>query len=66
MKRRTLIQCIVAQAQENGAVYRKFFRHQYPGALMWLVTVGVWLRFGLVAANVTARHVFAQRGFRRG
>jgi len=29
--------------------YRKFFRHQYPGILMWLVTVGVWLRFGLVA-----------------
>lgn len=29
--------------------YRKFFRHQYPGALMWLVTLGVWLRFGAVA-----------------
>ena len=46
--------------------YRKFFHYQCLGALMWLVTVGVWLRFGLVAANVTARHVFAQRGFRRG
>ena len=46
--------------------HRKFFHHQYPGALMWLVTVGVWLRFGLVAANGTARHVFAKRGFRRG
>jgi len=30
--------------------YGKFFRHQYPGALMWLVTAGVWLRFGGVAA----------------
>ena len=30
--------------------YRKFFRHQYPGALMWLVEAGVWLRFGGVAA----------------
>jgi GT2 family glycosyltransferase len=30
--------------------YRKFFRHQYPGLLMGLVAVGVWLRFGLVAA----------------
>lgn len=30
--------------------YRKFFRHQYPGALMWLVESGVWLRFGGVAA----------------
>jgi GT2 family glycosyltransferase len=25
--------------------YCKFFRHQYPGVLMWLVTVGVWIRF---------------------
>lgn len=30
--------------------YRKFFRHQYPGVLMWLVEAGVWLRFGGVAA----------------
>ena len=29
--------------------YRKFFRHQYPGVMMWLVVVGVWLRFALVA-----------------
>jgi GT2 family glycosyltransferase/nucleoside-diphosphate-sugar epimerase len=29
--------------------YSKFFKHQYPGGLMWLVIVGVWLRFGLVA-----------------
>jgi len=28
--------------------YRKFFRHQYPGVLMWLVVAGVWLRFALV------------------
>jgi GT2 family glycosyltransferase len=34
--------------------YRKFFRHQYPGVLMWLVAVGVWLRFGLVAARALA------------
>lgn len=25
--------------------YRKFFRHQYSGILMGLVTLGVWLRF---------------------
>lgn len=25
--------------------YRKFFRHQYPGILMWVVALGVWLRF---------------------
>lgn len=28
--------------------YRKFFRHQYPGLLMWLVYMGVWFRFGAV------------------
>ena len=27
--------------------YRKFFRQQYPGALMGLVTLSVWLRFGV-------------------
>jgi len=37
--------------------YRKFFRHQYPGVLMWLVAVGVWLRFGLVAMFKTVRRV---------
>jgi GT2 family glycosyltransferase len=31
--------------------YRKFFRHQYPGVLMWLVTATVWIRFFLVAAG---------------
>ncbi|MGY6274575.1 glycosyltransferase family 2 protein [Methylomonas sp. MgM2] len=30
--------------------YRKFFQHQYPGILMGLVIVGVWLRFFWVAA----------------
>jgi len=30
--------------------YRKFFRHQYPGVLMGLVTAGVWLRFSLMAS----------------
>ncbi len=31
--------------------YRKFFRHQYPGCLMGLITIGVWLHFGLVAGR---------------
>jgi GT2 family glycosyltransferase len=40
--------------------YRKFFRHQYPGALMWLVSLAVWLRFGCLAlyygvAQITGR-----------
>jgi GT2 family glycosyltransferase len=38
--------------------YRKFFRQQYPGALMWLVAAGVWLRFGVVAAYYTTRRLF--------
>lgn len=43
--------------------YRKFFRHQYPGFLMGLVMVGVWLRFGLVAAYHTSKRAWrAWRG----
>lgn len=37
--------------------YRKHFRHQYPGVLMWLVGIGVWLRFALLAVYYTARRV---------
>jgi hypothetical protein len=29
--------------------YHKFFRHQYPLPLMWLVVCAVWLRFLLLA-----------------
>lgn len=46
--------------------YGKFFRHQYPGALMWLVTLGVWLRFGLAAAYFTVRRLIAGLGLTRG
>ncbi|MCA3160298.1 MAG: glycosyltransferase family 2 protein [Burkholderiales bacterium] len=46
--------------------YGKFFRHQYPIALMWLVTLGVWLRFGLVAAYFTAQSLPARLGLKRG
>jgi GT2 family glycosyltransferase len=46
--------------------YGKFFRHQYPGALMWLVTVGVWLRFGLTAVYLTVRRWLASLGRIRG
>ncbi|MDD5410521.1 MAG: glycosyltransferase family 2 protein [Methylobacter sp.] len=44
--------------------YHKFFRHQYPGVLMWLVVVGVWLRFGLVATYYSAKR--AGRGLGLG
>lgn len=37
--------------------YRKHFRHQYPGVLMWLVGTGVWLRFALLAAYYTGRRM---------
>lgn len=37
--------------------YKKFFRHQYPGVLMWLVSLGVWLRFGALFLYFSARHV---------
>jgi GT2 family glycosyltransferase len=32
--------------------YRKFFGHQYPGILMLVVRMGVWVRFGLVSARL--------------
>ena len=45
--------------------YRKFFRHQYPGGLMWLVTLGVWLRFGLVVVYHTAKRTGRALGLGR-
>lgn len=36
--------------------YNKFFRNQYPGGLMWLVTTGVWLRFTFVVIFHWIRH----------
>jgi len=29
--------------------YRKFFKHQYPVYLMWIVTLAVWMRFSVLA-----------------
>ncbi|MCA3152896.1 MAG: glycosyltransferase family 2 protein [Rhodocyclaceae bacterium] len=46
--------------------YGKFFRRQYPGALMWLVTLGVWLRFCLAAIYLTVRRWLAELGLIRG
>lgn len=37
--------------------YHKFFRHQYPGVLMGLVVVGVWLRFGFMATYYSAKRI---------
>jgi hypothetical protein len=46
--------------------YRKFFRHQYPGLLMWLVAAGVWLRFSLAAGYFTLRRLARRCGSGRG
>ena len=58
----------VAWHKHKGMVrfYRKFFRHQYPGALMPLVAVGVWVRFALVTFSIVARRVSTTLGFWRG
>lgn len=46
--------------------YRKFFRHQYPGVLMGLVAVGVWLRFALVATCCLVKRAWRVLGCGRG
>lgn len=40
--------------------YRKFFRHQYPGALMWLVACGVWLRFAMISLYFLGRRLMGK------
>lgn len=37
--------------------YRKFFSHQYPLGLMFLVSMGVWLRFGLLATYYSIKRL---------
>jgi len=44
--------------------YRKFFRHQYPSALMALIMLGVWLRFLAVAGRLLVHR--ALHGMPRG
>lgn len=45
--------------------YRKFFRHQYPGVLMGLVAVGVWLRFAMLAVLHTVKRAARRLGLMR-
>jgi hypothetical protein len=45
--------------------YRKFFRNQYPGVLMWLVAIGVWFRFTAIVIYLTIRRVVRWFGFAR-
>ena len=35
--------------------YRKHFKHQYPGILMWLVSGAVWLRFSILVVPISVR-----------
>jgi len=37
--------------------YRKFFRHQYPFLLMWIVIAAVWIRFVAVACICTVKKI---------
>lgn len=48
---------VIEYHKHRGMVrfYNKFFRHQYPGALMVLVVVAVWLRFVAKAVWITLR-----------
>ncbi len=46
--------------------YRKFFQHQYPGPVMWLVGLGIWLRFGLVVSHLSALRILRRLGIQRG
>jgi hypothetical protein len=46
--------------------YNKFFRHQYPGLLMVLVAISVWVRFGLVAGRHLMDRMLNHAGLRRG
>lgn len=38
--------------------YRKFFQHQYPRALMGLVTFAIWLRFGITVIRYSLQNCF--------
>jgi GT2 family glycosyltransferase len=37
--------------------YGKFFHHQYPGLLFWIVRAGVWSRFSAIAVYHIVRHL---------
>jgi len=41
--------------------YNKFFAHDYPATVVWLVKSGVWLRFGLVAVFSMIRRLASRR-----
>lgn len=38
--------------------YRKFFQQQYPGIMMGLITLAVWLRFGVIVLFYAAQNSY--------
>lgn len=44
--------------------YRKFFRQQYPGILMGLITLGVWLRFSATVLVQAAQNCYRMLKFK--
>jgi len=58
----------VAWQKHKGMIrfYRKFFQHQYPGILMWAVTIGVWLRFASSVIYYFITKLLKSIGIRRG
>lgn len=52
--------------KHNGMLrfYKKFFRHQYTGALWVLVMVGVWVRFAIMAGYYCVRRFAGLLGSR--
>ncbi len=45
--------------------YRKFFQHQYPGILMFLVNLGVWFRFTLIVLQLLVKRLVRYLGWDR-
>ena len=56
----------VAWQKHKGMIrfYRKFFRHQYPGLLMWAVVIGVWIKFAVTAVYYLIRNSWRKIGTR--
>ncbi|MFK8068596.1 MAG: glycosyltransferase family 2 protein [Gammaproteobacteria bacterium] len=52
-------QIFVIWHMHNGMVrfYKKFFKDQYPKPLMWLIVIGVWLRFIVMASYYKIRQI---------
>jgi len=46
--------------------YRKFFRHQYPGVLMGIVALGVWISFGMRVGYHLGHGALRWKGWRYG